>query len=506
MYKVMLAEDEDWILKGLCGFLDWEALGFKIVHTAHNGQEALDRWDEEPVDLIVTDVNMPVMNGLTLLQRVREKNDRVRFLILTGHDEFEYARTAMRLGVDEYILKPIDEEELINAVRKAGERLAELAGERFGHMAEQVSLQRFLEGKDGAELHETLLRPAAALLQEGPAACVLMSLDMDSLPAAAVAKALKAIGADREELAVYPLGEDSLVFFLLLGEEGEEGIVEKTALLQEELEERFGLLSFAAVSGSFTTLSEVPERYEAARRLQRYRLVEGFGSVVDEKQMMKRRGGDRVLDENMLSRLILQKDKIGASRYLDSLFINNVHGDTSADEICRLAVKTAMLLQEIKREYQLTGNRELSELSEMIGGICRAGSLAALKAVLVREILGLIDTLNTEESQYTPVIRQILSDVDKDYKGDMNLKTLAHKYRMNTSYLGQVFQKEVGFTFSRYLSNKKNSRAKELILTTNRKITEIAEEVGYPDTSYFYRKFKQTYGVSPAALREMRKF
>lgn len=505
MYKVMLVEDEEWILKGLCNILDWNTLGFEIVHTAHNGEEALRKWEEEPVDLIVTDVNMPVMNGLILLQKVREKEERVRFLILTGYDEFEYARTALRLGVEAYILKPIDEDELKHAVKVAGAKLTEFAGERFGHMAERVSLRRFLEGRDSEKSHETLLKPVISLLKKGPAVCVLMSLDMDSLPAKTVTAALKTMATSREEFAVYPLGEDSLIFFLLLGEEGEEGIRAKAAHLQEDLEERFGLLSFAALSPAFTQLSEVPDCYEIARKLQKYRLVEGFGSVVDRKQMMKRGSSDRTLDETILSKLILQKDKAGASRYFDDLFINNVEADTSADTIYHVAVKTAMLLQEMKREYQLTGNEELFQLSEVIGSIYQVGSLAALKAVLVREIWGMIDCLRTEESQYTPVIRQILSDVEKDYKGDMNLKTLAHKYHMNTSYLGQIFQKEVGTPFSQYLSNKKSSRAKELILTTNLKITEIAQEVGYPDTSYFYRKFKQFYGVSPAALRDMQR-
>ena len=104
------------------------------------------------------------------------------------------------------------------------------------------------------------------------------------------------------------------------------------------------------------------------------------------------------------------------------------------------------------------------------------------------------------------MVKQILSEVQKNYKEDMNLKTLAYKYNMNASYLGSIFQKEVGCTFAQYLSNTKNSIAKDLILNTNMRINDIAKEVGYPDTSYFYRKFKQCYGVSPASLREMKKY
>ena len=122
------------------------------------------------------------------------------------------------------------------------------------------------------------------------------------------------------------------------------------------------------------------------------------------------------------------------------------------------------------------------------------------------EITAVITLLHTEDSQYTPVIREILSNIQKNYKEDFSLKVLSYKDHRNTSYLGQIFERVVGCSFNQYLSNIKNEKAKELILNTNMKINDIAREVGYPDTSYFYRKFKQCYGVSPASLRNMKKY
>ena len=97
MMKVMLVENEELILQGIRNILDWEALGLEVVHMAHDGQEALAMWENEPVHIVVTDISMPVMDGLTLLRKIREKEDRVRFIILTGYDEFAYAREAIRL-------------------------------------------------------------------------------------------------------------------------------------------------------------------------------------------------------------------------------------------------------------------------------------------------------------------------------------------------------------------------------------------------------------------------
>ena len=172
----------------------------------------------------------------------------------------------------------------------------------------------------------------------------------------------------------------------------------------------------------------------------------------------------------------------------------------------QLALKMAIMLQDIKVEYKLAQSRNLQDLSEMIEKIYQADDIFGLKAIFISEIAEIITHLHEEDSQYTPVVKQIMAEVQKNYREDMNLKTLSYKYHMNASYLGQIFQKEVGCSFAQYLSNIKNGIAKDLILNTNMKMNDIAREVGYLDTSYFYRKFKQCYGVSPASLRNMKKY
>ena len=152
--------------------------------------------------------------------------------------------------------------------------------------------------------------------------------------------------------------------------------------------------------------------------------------------------------------------------------------DASVDVLYQIAVRIALILQEIRSEYNLTG--EGRGLSDVIDGIYQAEDLFSIKALFLSEITDIISWLNTENTQYTPVVRQIMAEVCKNYRNDMNLKTLAYKYHMNTSYLGQIFQREVGCPFSQYLNNVRN---------------DVAKEVGYSGTSYFYRKFKQSYGV-----------
>ena len=211
------------------------------------------------------------------------------------------------------------------------------------------------------------------------------------------------------------------------------------------------------------------------------------------------------MDEARLRKHILKKEKEEAVGYAEDLFINNIRKDASISSLYQIAVKMAMLLQEIKKEYKLESGR-FHDLSELIETIFSAEDIRGIKTVFFSEIVEIIECIHEEDSQYTPVVRQIISEVQHNYREDMNLKTLAYKYHMNASYLGQIFQKEAGCSFAQYLSNTKNSIAKDLILNTNMKINDIARQVGYTDISYFYRKFKQCYGVSPASLREMKKY
>ena len=240
-------------------------------------------------------------------------------------------------------------------------------------------------------------------------------------------------------------------------------------------------------------------------RMQKYRMLDGYGSCVDDNHIRNRESKDVAIDETQLRKMILQKDRDGAINYIEDLFINNIRKDTDVNNLYQTALKIAILLWDIKGEYKLE-EKNMQDLSDMVEGIYGAEDIFGLKAMFISEISEIITYLHTENSAYTPVVKQIMAEVQKNYREELSLKTLAYKYHMNASYLGQIFQKEVGCSFTQYLSNIKNGIAKDLILNTNRRINDIAQEVGYTDTSYFYRKFKQCYGVSPASLREMKKY
>ncbi len=504
MKKVMIVEDEELILQGIRNILDWESLGLQVAHMAHDGAEALEMWEKEPVHIVVTDISMPGMDGLELLRRIREKEEQVRFIILTGYDEFAYAREAIRLEVENYILKPIDEEELERQLRETVKKLDEMDKKKIQYIDEKTQWMHFLNGR--AEEGES--RQYAEMLglsaDCGTYYAALMKWNMEGLKEKKITDVIVELKQE-ESLSIVHLPPDSLLMVLADDSADENQAQEYFSEIQNQVESKFNVMTFICMGPGFQSIAQLPESYRMARKLQKYLILEGYGTCISQKQIQDRTTEAVNMDEDQLRRFILKKETDAAVSYMEDLFINKISRDASAGSLYQTAVKMAVMLQEIKKEYKLeSGN--FQELTDLIETIFRAEDIHGIKTAFLSEITEIIACMHEEDSQYTPVVRQIIAEVHQNYKEDMNLKTLAYKYHMNASYLGQIFQKEVGCSFARYLSNTKNGIAKDLILNTNMKINDIARQVGYPDTSYFYRKFKQCYGVSPASLREMKKY
>lgn len=508
MKRIALVEDEELILQGLRYIIDWDALDMQVIHMAHDGQEALALLDKEPVDIIVTDVEMPQMNGIELIRQVRARTPRTRCLILSGEDDFEYARSALKLDVEDYILKPIDEEQLRQALVSAARHLDEMDAQRAESAEDKITWIKFFSGKMETAERQKFCQALPALADDKQIYLAILRVDLETLEET---EGINRIAAELRrtipDVRTIHLTADVMVLLLVCDHNQDEHWAEKLlSAFQDELESGAGIMSFISIGTSVQDYSQLPESYRTAYHLQRYRLLSGYGQCITEAHVRSRRTADVVIDQARLRESILNKDQDGALQYLEDLFLNYLQSEVDIDVPYQIVLKIVMLLQDIKIEYQMNQAAETQGLSEMIEKIYQAKDIFALRTMLMLEITAIITQLHAEKSQYTPVVRQIMSEVQENYKEDMNLKLLSYKYHMNTSYLGQIFQKEVGCTFNQYLSNTKIEKARELILHTNLKINDIAREVGCPDASYFYRKFKQYYGVSPASLRSMKKY
>lgn len=509
MFKVMIAEDEEIILQGIMKIINWEALNLKVVHKAYDGLEALRLWEQEAVDIVITDISMPDMDGLSLLAELRKRNEMTRFIILSGYDEFDYARRAIPLDVENYILKPVDEEMLTRVLQDTIDKLAEIGQKKRETVDDMLLFDRFLNMQLTEEELAHCIEKLELAINKSSLVFSIIKFNRETLREDELSKIAKFIAFDWKQNVIRVLFTDKDELLLLCSWDNSMGArpCDYFISLQNELENKFSQLTFVTVGSVLKNLQDLHKAYHNTKRIQKYIMIEGYGSCIDESYITKLKSADIDYREDTLYNLIVKRDKEGAVRYIEGLFINNLNAlNISIDVIYKITFSLCITLQKIKDEFLICNVDMKSNIAEMIEELYHAQDVASIKRMFILEVNEIIDALHIENSQFSPVIKQVLAIVDKEYQKDMSLKTLAHKYNMNVSYLGQRFLKEVGCSFSYYLNNTRCKKGRELILNSNRRINDIANEIGYVDISYFYRTFRKCYGVSPASLREMKNY
>lgn len=504
MYKVMLVDDERLILQGILNIIDWEKLGMRVIHMAENGKEALEKNKEDPVDIIITDINMPVITGLDLIKTMKKINKRVKFIVLSGYDDFSYARTAMKYGVENYILKPIDEEELEAALIDINRKIKDEKEKENIILEKNSILMKILKGKiNSDELY--YLKDIIELEFENKYYTVsnILFNNKDIRRKVDIQDLISENTSDKCEI-IYKFNGDIILINSWNKNVTDESIKKYYDTILEKLSNEFGEI-FIAVGDKVDSILDIKKSYADSNIVKKYILTMGYNSCLYKNDIVKVTNKNRNFNKEIevLNKIIIEKNKDKALEYIEDIFKNK---DLAPEEIYDLAIKILLLIDKLSEDFRLTKNYKDETLSSIIVSVYDASTIDKIKEIIVDQILELSKIMNENVVKYTPIVQQVVSYIDERYFEEVSLKTLSQKYNINSSYLGQIFTKEVGYSFSEYLNKIKNMKAKELILNTNMRINDIAKEVGYYETSYFYRKFKEFYGVSPATLREFKNY
>ncbi|MBQ4163804.1 MAG: AraC family transcriptional regulator, partial [Turicibacter sp.] len=268
--------------------------------------------------------------------------------------------------------------------------------------------------------------------------------------------------------------------------------------LLNELENDF----FISLGTIVEDIEHLKNSYSTVKKLKKFMLTHGSNIVMTEK-MISRVESRKInfKDEiNQINKLIIEKNLEALKKYVETIYEQETLTPTN---IYDLSIKIVLLIDSMREEFQV--NKDYYEsLSDIIIKLCNESTRESVRTFILSELEAFIKMMHQDVVKYSPVVQQVVNLVNERYYEELSLKTLAYQYNINSSYLGQLFNKEVGTSFSDYLNKTKNLKAKQLILETNMKINDIAKEVGYTDSSYFYRKFKKFFGVSPSSLRELK--
>ncbi|NIK70744.1 response regulator [Paenibacillus sp. BK720] len=530
MYTIVLVDDEAVVREGIRERIPWEELGFRCVADCENGVHALEEIERLQPHIVLTDINMPFMDGLALSREVMERYPETKVVILTGYDDFEYAQQALKLKVKDFILKPVTAAEFSAMLHKLRLELDEEKREREDlarlqsqlHESMPLLKERFLERMSTMALSE---KEIAARLRyfrirlTGP--CYLgLAIDTDRLEEQGGAD------TDRELLrfAVYNIaqeiisGEPEAVVFrsreervmAILGGEREELLQEKAQELAERIRQSaVQFLKLTVSIGIGTTVhsyTRIRETCKAAAAALDYRLVLGDNSVISILDMEKRRsspaGHPAEFDRELIAGI-----KTGTAdeveRAIEALIRYNKAELTSIDH-CYLRIQRTILA--VMQALGDIGCKESEAFGEGINPMTEIYRLRTMEEIgewlktACRQAVYSVTA--TRRDQCRSQIEEAIAYLESNYEDEnLSVKGVCKQVHMSVSYFSAAFKAHTGRTFVEYVTAVRMDKAKELLKFTGLRTYEIAARTGYSDAQYFSVLFKKHTGESPTDYR-----
>lgn len=537
MLKVFLVEDESVIREGFRDKIPWEQYGFQLVGEAGDGEMALPMIRKLKPDLLITDIKMPFMDGLSLSEIVKEEFPKIKIIIISGYDDFEYARQAIKAGVDQYLLKPITRTTLRGVLLEMKEKI-EQGLEQKDYQAqyqdevqefEQFSLRRFfekiLEGK--LSVKEIYEEAAAQSLQLTASCYNLLLFSIYEKAEVSSRESRERLIRKQEEVFHYFLRHPQYILFrfnvscygvLIKSEQSQmEELTENSLAHLKKVcaPEEDHLEWYVAVGTEVERLSMLPQCYKDANHYFAYRFIKpglhvlsettlsdclaGQGEknigTVDFMQMdpeiirdFLSRGEDKEIHDFVESYLYNIQNAL-KSRMFRSYVILNIRFAVVAF-LESIGADQAEYLEEIEHAVQMIRSED-SEIFEYFAGMLET-------AMEIR------DRINS--CQGGKMLKKALDYIDDHYDCDtLSLNLVAENIGMSASYLSAIFSQNMQKTFVEYVTEKRIEKAKKLLKQTDKNSGEIAKEVGYKDSHYFSFVFKKLQGCSPREYRAEKK-
>lgn len=534
--KVFLVEDEMVIRRGIKNSIDWEKEGYIFCGEASDGELAYPMIIKEKPDILITDIRMPFMDGLELCKLVKKELPNIKILILSGYDEFDYAKEAIRLGVTEYLLKPISSGKLLEALNGVSESIRrekedkDLVRKYMEEIRENTEheKQKFFEQMIAGNLS------MADALETGKKYEMNLSAGMYNLllfrftlgkenrkSGELLGEAEYAIEKLTERLEYvfeFQRGVEGWAFLLMA--DNEEQMSERVKELSKDLEEIMKNYStiayFGGIGQPVARLRELEESFREAERALAARFTMELNRIISVEDIRMAQNVDTLDDIEITSFGEIEKTRTMLEKFLNNGAENEIDEfvDVYINELPEENLKSVLMRQYIIMDAYIV-MMSFCEKIEGIEGEMQAQSeelknsmktiqtLEEIKnyiRMLLKKIIGVRDTISGR--RYSDIIEIAKDQIRKTYMSDeISLNTIAAEVGMSPSYFSSIFSKEMGKTFVEYLTEIRMDRAKELLMCSSMKTSEIGYEVGYKDPHYFSYIFKKTQNCTPKEFR-----
>ena len=515
MYRLLVVDDEEWIREGLSKAIEWRKYGIELCGTASGAKEAMDMIPLAHPDVIVTDIVMSEYTGIDLCGWVQELSYDIKLIILSGYDEFAYAREAMQKGAFDYLLKPVEESLLVETVQRAGKTL-ETERKRFQKAScYEINLEHLKElfylkllNQKGRKLEllgnemEYLEIPVAG---EWNYACAIYQFKESEIKISdSFGKRLK----DQAKKYIEEIKTDTYVLgnqilFLAAGRVNMQEIL--FSFFEFLYSERKIPAGGCCISHNCISIYDLKKMViEAVTVLNNQFQIQGVRCVQELERNQKGHLKDcSEAIEKFLSKIDISDRKEAkklAEQLIEDIFryLPEIGKTQMGSVLFQTMARTAEKFQKEGSPLQMSVTEKNEAVSWVFHLKTPHQTIEGMKYFLDY----LYDNVSFQIPTYrSRLIQTALDYIDENFKEDISAEEMAVFLNISKVYFSQIFSKEMGTTFIKYLTNYRIEHAKELLIHTNNRIYEIAEESGYPDVKYFLKVFKKVTGQSPQSYR-----
>ncbi|BDZ32330.1 response regulator [Lactiplantibacillus sp. WILCCON 0030] len=480
MRKVMLVDDEYMLLRGLKRLIDWSALGLEIVTTEQNPLLAIKYLQTNPIDILISDMNMPEMGGPEFVTKAKQLQPQLELIVISGYSDFDYVHAGLKQNAVNYLRKPIDTDELLETLQGAIARLeARQESDHNASLAVQTQSRTLLTSDDvirQARMSEVLG------LQFTEAKPVRLIGVLNPLPPRDLVNYLKVLAAIK---GFYVEGQDFIIIF--------QGTAEQLNVFINEAPHQIGAERRPFLVGApVKHLTELAQRYQQLRqeiaRQYFFETAAGLRVMLPETQQQS----TQVLPSySEVKGMIDNLSVVDFSTWLTTQLEDMKAANASDSYARQFALVVLLVLSD-----HLTA---FNDKTATIAAINRSQDMSALKTTLLRIANLAKQTGVPQFSRNVAAMRQL---VQKRFAEPLTLGIVAAELHLNAVYLGQQFKQEVGRSFSQYLNDYRVNVAVDLLRRSDQDVGQIAELVGYQNSSYFFKLFKLQTGMSPGEYRK----
>ena len=517
MYSVIIVDDELFVRKGLIQLIDWASHGFQVSGESDNGEDALAMIQETRPDLVITDIRMPVLDGLALIEAAAQLELETEFIIISGYNDFRYAQQALRFGVQDYVLKPVDPADIYKALTRLKEKLSSKK-QRFDQSRIHTG-ERLMEALLRDKFHESELQnwdETGVFSQSKAFTYVLLEVNnivpwKDTLAPtrdqlkAAIREVVQRVAVASSPPIIY---EHRRAYgFIVLDEwlsSFEGNIRPFMEIVLQRMKEMIPLELRIYAGRAVESLQQLKFSYISAKEVNQYKWVKHENSVIVYSDVEHIQLSFLHLQEQFIHKLteaVEETNLEGAKAAINHIFSDFLNRCYSIE-----AIKTAIMqcvLSIINSVRRMEGDeKELATIESILGWHDYNLTLNELRQLFHNFVLEAAElTKNLYYCCSRGGIHKIKTYVDQNFHSNLSLKSLAAQFFMNPAYIGQLFKKSYGVYFNDYVLGLRVEEAKKLIRQTDMRIYEIAQRVGFNSTDYFVSQFEKVEGMIPSEYR-----